>query len=198
MIYLIKNKKDLKYYMEQDKIALYKNNIKRPSFFGDEIWKFEILLRKIEYYTNCKDKFINKFMRLIYKYKFHKKSIKLGFYIPINTFREGLSIAHYGTIVVNPSARIGKNCRIHEMVNIGATNGSSQAAKIGDNCFIGTGAKIIGDISIADNVAIGANAVVVKSISENDSTWGGIPAKKISNNNSKCNLCPELFMEVKK
>ena len=90
-------------------------------------------------------------------------------------------------------AKVGKNCRIQEGVNIGATNGSNLAPQIGDNVFIGTGAKIIGDITIADDVAIGANAVVVKSITERGCTYAGVPAKKISSNNSHSNLCSKLF-----
>ena len=81
------------------------------------------------------------------------------------------------------------------MVCIGATNGSEKAPVIGDNCFLGTGAKVIGEITIADNVAIGANAVVCKSIEEPGTTWGGVPAKKISENSSRSNLCRNLFSE---
>ena len=83
---------------------------------------------------------------------------------------------------------IGKNCRIQDGVTIGATNGSTCAPQIGNNVFIGSGAKIIGDIRIADDVAIGAQALVVKSILESGITVGGIPAKKISNNDSHSNL----------
>ena len=125
--------------------------------------------------------------------KLHKNSVKLGFSIPINVFGPGLSIAHYGTIVVNSAARVGKNCRIQEGVNIGATNGQRSAPKIGDNVFIGTGAKIIGDVTVASDVAIGANAVVVKSITEQGTTWGGVPARKISDNSSRQNLALDLF-----
>ena len=115
--------------------------------------------------------------------------MKLGFSIPINVFGPGLAIVHYGTIVVSAGSRIGKNCRIHEGVTIGATNGSSKAAVIGDNVFIGTGAKIIGELRISSNVAIAANAVVVSDvISENGCTVGGIPAKVISQNNSSSNI----------
>ncbi|MFR6102996.1 MAG: serine O-acetyltransferase [Christensenellales bacterium] len=99
-----------------------------------------------------------------------------------------LSIAHAGSIVINNKARVGQNCRIHPGVTIGATNGVNEAAKIGDNCYLGSGAKIIGDIHIADGVAIGANAVVVKSIIENNTTWAGVPARKVSNNASLINM----------
>ena len=192
---MIKTKKDLKYYLERDAIALGKGNKRRPRLFGDEVWKFQILLRKCEYYTNSSKlkKIILAPVYLFKRLKLKKLSLKLGFSIPLNVFEEGLSIAHYGTIVVNSKAKVGKNCRLQECVNIGATNGSSKAPVIGDNVFIGTGAKIIGDIVIANDVAIGANAVVVKSITEPGVTYAGVPAKKISDNNSRSNLCSKLF-----
>lgn len=185
---MINNKQDLKEYLEQDRIALHQTR-KKPKFFGDEIWKYEIVLRKCEYYKNC-----NKKIRFIFaKYKFHKLSIKYNFSIPLNCFDKGLSIAHIGTIVVNSEAKIGQNCRIQEMVNIGATNGTSESPQIGNNVFIGTGAKLIGKIKIADNVAIGANAVVVKDIVEPNTTWAGVPAHKISNKDSKTFIDARLF-----
>ena len=192
---MITSKKELKYYLSQDAIALKCENKRHPKIFGDEVWKFQITLRKTEYYNNLyrNSKKFYIFHLLFYRIKFHKLSVKLGFSIPLNVFGPGLSIAHYGTIVVNSAAKVGKNCRIQEGVNIGATSGSSKAPQIGDNVFIGTGAKIIGDISIADDVSIGANAVVVKSITESGVTFAGVPAKKISDNNSHSNLAPKLF-----
>jgi serine O-acetyltransferase len=122
-------------------------------------------------------------------------AVKCGFLLPIGVFGKGLSVAHKGTIIVNHNARIGENCRIHEGVTIGSTNGPDDSPKIGNNVFIATGAKIIGDIYIADDVAIGANAVVVKSINEPGTTWGGVPARKISENNSHSNLNKMLGLD---
>ena len=193
---MIQTKKDLKYYLERDAIALKCGGKKRPTFFGDEIWKFQIALRKLEYANNLHAKKKSPFTFISYAFariKYKKLSMQLGFSIPINAFEEGLSIAHYGLLVVNRNARIGKNCRIQEGVTIGTTNGSNNAPKIGNHVYIGSGAKIIGDITIADNVAIAANAVVVKSITESSVTYGGVPAKKISENDSHSNLAPELF-----
>ena len=90
-------------------------------------------------------------------------------------------------------AKIGKNCRLQEGVTIGATDGSHDAATIGDNCYFGSGAKVIGAVIIADDVAIGAGAVVTKDITEAGTTWGGVPARKISDNNSHGSLCSALF-----
>lgn len=189
---MICSKEDLIYYLEQDRIALGKSR-KRPRIIGDYIWKYQILLRKTEYIVNCKKGIIYKLPIAIKKYILHRKGMKLGGYsIPLNSFGPGLSIAHYGSIVVNNSCKIGKNCRIHEGVTIGATNGDPQAAIIGDNIFIGTGAKIIGNIEIGNNIAIGANSVVTKSFIEDGITIGGVPAKKISNNNSHSNLNSRL------
>lgn len=189
---MIQSKKDLKYYLEQDKIAL---GIKRsrPLIFGDEIWKFQILYRKYEYLRNVYSNTILLPYVYMIKILFEKKSIKLGYSIPINVFGPGLSIAHYGTIVINSHAKIGSNCRIQEGVTIGATNGSKEAPNIGNNVFIGSGAKIIGNVNIANDIAIGAGSVVTKDFTEKGITIAGVPAKKISNNNSYNNLNKDLF-----
>ncbi|MBQ3426312.1 MAG: serine acetyltransferase [Clostridia bacterium] len=189
---MIQSKSDLKYYLEQDRIALYKKT-KRPRIAGDEIWQYEILLRKTEYILNCKKGIFGRLIGVWYHYRLRKLGRRLcGFHIPPNAFREGLSIAHWGPIVVHPSARIGKNCRIQQCVTIGATNGGTQAAVIGDNVFIGPCASIIGEVTIADDIAIGAGSVVTKSFTESGVTIAGVPAKKISDNNSHSNLAPGL------
>lgn len=187
---MIKTKKDYNYYCYCDRIALGIER-KRPKLLGDEIWKFEILLRKLEYFKNSSN-MLNKIMFLISYYKFHKLSIELGFSIPLNVFGPGLAIVHYGTIIVNQNAKVGKNCRLHAGTTIGATNGSTNAPIIGDNVYIGSGAKIIGDIKIGNNIAIGANAVVNKTFKEDNIAIAGIPAKKISENNSLIHMCPKL------
>lgn len=189
----IQNKEDLKYYLEQDRIAL-----KRSDGFvlkKDKIWKFEILLRKAEYFCNCMPGPLEKIGSL-YKRRLYALGLKCGgFSIPVNCFGPGLSIAHYGSIVVNTTAQVGKNCRIHEGVTIGATGKNGQAAIIGDNCFLATGAKVIGDIHLGNDIAIGANAVVTKSFMENGITLGGVPARKISNHTSRDFLADGLFEE---
>lgn len=143
------------------------------------IWKFQKNLRKLEYYHNCKNRGLFKILYLYQRYKFKKISIKMGFSIPMNVFGPGLAIVHYGTIVVNSNARIGKNCRIHACTNIGASGGSKKAPIIGDNVYIAPGAKIYGDITIANNTAISANAVVNKSILQEGMMVAGVPAKVI-------------------
>lgn len=179
---MINTKAELKYYLECDRVALGKHR-KFPSFFGDEIWKFQICLRKLDYYTNSGFCILSYFYRL----KYHRFSLKLGFSIPHNLIGPGLAIVHYGNIVISENCRIGENCRIHTGVSIGANAGEKEAAIIGDCVYIGPGAKIIGNVSVGNNAVIGANAVVVNDVPDSV-TVGGILAKIISEKNSDKHL----------
>lgn len=97
---------------------------------------------------------------------------------------------HLNGIIISHYAKIGKNCTIHQQVTI-AQDENCKSATIGDNVFIGAGAKIIENVTIGDNVKIGANAVVVKDIPSN-CTAVGVPARIIPHNSenkhSKMNM----------
>ena len=187
---MIQNKADYKRYLELDARALGKTR-KKPRLIGDDIWKFERLMRKCEYSLTWKG--YKKIFSKLLRWKYLKLSNKMNYSIPLNVFGPGLALVHRGPVVISKYARVGENCRLQTMSVIGATNGENKAAIIGNNVYIAIGAKIIGDITIADNVAIGAGAVVVKSIVEENTTWGGVPAKKISDNSSRKMLNPKLF-----
>lgn len=138
--------------------------------------RFILLLRTCEYcFNTSKNKLISYFV----KYLKHKHGLKLGFSIPDNIADEGLQIPHYGTIIINKNARLGKHCRIHACVNIGASGGSSKAPQIGDRVYFAPGAKVYGDIQISSNTAIAANAAVSKSFLTPNKLIGGIPAEEI-------------------
>ena len=176
---MIKTKSDLRMYLEQDAV---KNNVKlggaksRIICFLNPRLRFTRNLRYYEYYANQPRTLWNRLMTG-YRYYLHKKlSYKLGYTIYKNNFGPGVCFCHYGTIVVNKDARIGRNCRIHVGVNIGGYNDG--VPKIGDDVYIGPGAKIFGGITIGNNVSIGANAVVNKSFPDNV-VVAGIPAKII-------------------
>ena len=191
---MIQSKEDYKQYLVQDKMAL---GIKdgglltclKQLLFPHPIWKWEQKLRLLEYVQNVWLKKTNPCLRLmggviflLVKSQFRRMSRKLGFSIGPNCFGPGLSIAHYGTIVVNEKARIGANCRLHACVNIGASGGSSKAPVIGDNVYIGPSAVIFGDINIANNVTIGANATVNRSCDSENVILAGTPAKIVKEN----------------
>ncbi len=86
----------------------------------------------------------------------------------------GLYLPH-GYVVIDGIVRIGRQCVIAPWVTIGV-NGSVAGPTIGDNVFIGTGAKVLGGIRVGDNVRIGANAVVLDDVPDG-ATVVGIPAR---------------------
>ncbi|MFD3349070.1 serine O-acetyltransferase [Alteromonas macleodii] len=180
----IESKSDYRMFLDEDLKSL---NIK-PSLknkLTHDIWSFQKCLRKLEYFLNCKNGLLSKVYIAYLRLNVRRKGRKLGFSIPPNVFGPGLSIAHAGTIVVNSNAQIGRNCRIHVCVNIGAdVRDGMKAPKIGNDCYIGPGAKIYGGIELGDNIGIGANSVVNKSFLGNV-TIAGMPAKVISNNGPK-------------
>lgn len=183
---MIKSKKDYLHYIEADKIALnipkqsLKQNLKY-FILPNRIWDFQKLLRKVEYYKNVKTKqnIIFYIHFLFYKRKFQNLSIRLGFSIPENVFGPGLAIMHYGTIIVNPRAKVGANCRIHACTNIGESGGKFGAPTIGDNVYIAPGVKIYGQINIPTNSIIAANSVVNKSFEKQGMLIAGMPASQI-------------------
>jgi serine O-acetyltransferase len=105
-----------------------------------------------------------------YLFHYHRIKSKWGIEIPRTAeIGEGLYIAHFGGITVSPSAKIGKYVAISQQVTIGV---SGQGEKkgcpiIGDNVYLGPGAKLFGKITVGNNVKIGANAFIHKDIPDN-------------------------------
>lgn len=96
---------------------------------------------------------------------------------------KGLFIDHGVGVVIGETAIIGDNVTLFHGVTLGGT-GKEKGKRhptIGNNVFIGSGAKILGNINIGNNVRIGANAVVLKDIPE-DTTAVGVPVKIIVHN----------------
>lgn len=75
---------------------------------------------------------------------------------------------------------IGANVTIMHQVTIG-TRDIDESAVIGDDVFIGAGAKILGKIKIGNGAKIGANAVVIKDVPAN-ATVVGVPGRIIEKN----------------
>lgn len=178
---MILTRKDLRKYIDLDILANGKDYTGIKGLVNyhylDQIGIFLRLLRKCEYYKNKRNPFLI-LIYVFYKFRFSRKSYKLGFSIPENVFGPGLALPHYGTIVVNSNAKVGANCRMHVSTNIGAS-GSKNAPIIGDNVYIAPGAIIYGAIEIGNNNAIAANAAVNKSFIEEGIIIGGVPATKI-------------------
>lgn len=178
---MITDKKTLKEYLEADKANLGIQRRYPPIGGGGVVWKFQVSLRMFEYYLNTTSKknIGKKFLKLFWYYIYHHYKIKLGFEIPPNTCGKGLNIHHTGCIVINANARIGENCNLQQCVNIGQSYGEENVPVIGNNVYIGPGAKLFGKIEIADDIAIGAGAIVTKSFLTSGIAIAGNPAHQI-------------------
>jgi serine O-acetyltransferase len=116
----------------------------------------------------------------------HRYSIRYGISIsPDTIIGSGFYIGHFGGIVINQNVVIGNNCNISQDVTLGQINRGARTGcpVIGDNVYIGPGAKIIGGIRVGDHAAIGANAVVVDDVPPATAV-GGIPARVLSDKGS--------------
>ncbi|MFA6580838.1 MAG: serine acetyltransferase [Paludibacter sp.] len=193
---MITDKASYRYYLERDLKAYQLDKLSFYNYCWMDSLRFQRRLRKIEYLNNVKRKNIFYRIQLFFlEISNHHLATRLGFSIPKNVFGAGLCLVHYGTIVVSASAKIGENCRIHPSTSIGDYNG---VPIIGDNVYIGPGAKLFGNINIGNNVAIGANAVVNSDVPDNV-TVGGIPAKIISQKSSiEQEFFPESLIHQKK
>lgn len=143
--------------------------------FTQEIWA--IIVYRFGSWTNRMRIPVFLFLfKVIYFFANKVIEITTGIQIDSNAkIAKGLYIGHFGSIHIEGT--IGENCSIAQEVTIGYLGfGKRGLPKIGNNVFIGAGAKILGDITIGDNVRIGANAVVRKSIPDN-SVVAGVPVR---------------------
>ena len=97
---------------------------------------------------------------------------------PGATIGKNLLIDHGAGVVIGETTIVGNNCTIYQGVTLGGT-GKEKGKRhptIKDGVMIGSGAKILGNITIGNNVKIGANCVVLNNIPDN-STVVGVPGK---------------------
>lgn len=138
------------------------------------IWHYQRNLRLCEYHFNTGHKIRCAWFRR----RKNKEGARLGIDISPNCVEKGLHIYHYGSIIIHVNAHIGENLCLHGNNCIGNKGVLSpdNAPEIGSFCDLGTGACVIGGISLGSHITIGANAVVTKSYPNGHLTLGGIPA----------------------
>ena len=147
------------------------------------LWKvlFDPGLLFLYFFRNAQNSSPKTPLGIFYRIMLRRYQIKYGFQISAKTqIGGGLYLGHWGTIVVNPKAKIGKNCNLAHGVTIGQTNrGDKQGVpEIGNNVWIGANAVIVGGIKIGNNVLIAPNSYVTTDI-EDDSIVIGNPAKSM-------------------
>lgn len=122
--------------------------------------------------TICRNGKNSKFKSFLYRSYFEH----YGAWIGLGAVFDGIPVFPHGFsgIFISNSAHIGKNAVIYQQVTIGSNmlNDSKKrgAPVIGDDVYIGCGAKLIGNIKVGDRARIGANCIVVKDVPSNSVT----------------------------
>ncbi len=117
----------------------------------------------------------NPFNRFYFLMNHYRNSIEIN---PTASLGEGVKIPHPYAVVIGGSTIIEDNCIIMSCVTFGSNSAKYKDGypKLMTSCYVGTGAKIIGELEIGSKSIIGANCVVTKSFDSN-STIIGVPGK---------------------
>lgn len=89
---------------------------------------------------------------------------------------KSLHVVHCQNVLISPSAVIGDRVGIMHEVTLGSNDTRGNAPVLGDDVFVGAGAKILGSLKVGDRARVGANSVVIGDVPE-DATAIGAPAK---------------------
>jgi serine O-acetyltransferase len=124
------------------------------------------------------------------------KLVKLFIFVVYNstvpfecTIGEGTFLGYGGIgVVIHKDAVIGSNVNIGSNVTIGGRSNKKRVPVIGNDVYLATGAKILGDLTIGDRVIVGANAVVLSDV-PSDCVVAGVPAKIIKKGIDVFELC---------
>ena len=137
---------------------------------------FQRLLRRSEYWANCRADPLGRVMSAALKARVILLGERMGMSVPRNVFGPGLSIAHSGLLVVNAAARVGARCRIHHGVTLAGASGHAPA--IGNDVFIGPNVVVVGGITVGDGAVLLAGSIVTADVPLG-ATVAGIPAKVV-------------------
>lgn len=194
---MIHSKADLVEYLAADSKNYQRRNslLQRlrlhfsPSPISDQtyVWKYIKAMRYCEYAVSFQDTVWGKIKKAYYSRRLLKYAYKTGFQIPPCVFGKGLTIWHWGMIIINSETKIGEKCVIHPNVIIGKRKTNGKAPIIGNNAYICGGARVLGDIVIGDNVTIAPNTVVFKDVPSN-CVVAGNPAIIIKKNGTKVHI----------
>ena len=173
---MISNRTDLHRYITADLASLGLDRWRPQYRVTQRIAYWTWLLRRTEYWTNCRRDPVGRVTRLWLLFRLRRLGERMGIDIPLNCFGPGLSIAHPGTIVIHMDVKVGSDCRIHQGVTLGSVRGL--VPTLGDRVHIGASATILGGITVGDDAVIGAGSVVVRDVPDG-ATVVGVPAKPV-------------------
>lgn len=99
---------------------------------------------------------------------------------PGATIGQRVFIDHATGVVIGETAEIGDDVTLYQGVTLGGTSltKGKRHPTLGSGVIVGSGAQVLGPISVGDNARIGANAVVLSDVPA-DTTVVGIPARQV-------------------
>lgn len=181
---MIQSRQDLKNYLEQDDrqfagqhFGLLARLMHKEQYY---IRSYKHHMRQAEYYHNVRLSFpwLGRMLYAWHLIRYERLGAYLHYSIKLNSCGPGLSLYHTGArIAVKHGTTIGANCTLLEGVVFGKKTGEGlEPQLVGDNCFFGTGTKILGTLTIGSNVTVGANSVVTHDLPDGV-TAAGAPAR---------------------
>ena len=171
-----------------------KADFKRYIHLGDK-WNIYLLfdqgLWAVVFYRfgrwarNCPIPILSHILRLIAFIFFKLSEVIAGISLPASAqIGKGFYVGHFGYIILHSDVKMGEHCSVGPGVVIGTRGAGAQGAPVlGNNVYIGVGAKVLGNIKIGNDVKIGANSVVLHDVPDG-ATVVGVPAKIVDKQNS--------------
>ncbi|MCI5826478.1 MAG: serine O-acetyltransferase [Arcanobacterium sp.] len=107
-----------------------------------------------------------------------------------------LFIDHGMGVVIGETAEVGEDVTIYHGTTLGGTSlkkGTKRHPTVGSHVVIGSGAKVLGNITIGDGAQIGANAVVVRDVPTNNIAVG-IPAHNRPDTQHEPHIDPAIYI----
>ncbi|NTW21965.1 serine acetyltransferase [Candidatus Falkowbacteria bacterium] len=144
------------------------------AYFAIPGFRFSYRLRKCSYYFK-NGSLLSKPLYACNWLKLRGLKYRFGFDISEKTeIGKGLYLGHFGGVVINPKAVIGKNVSIGHGVTLGKVQRGAKIGypTIGDGAWIGPNAVIVGGITVGRNTLIGPGAYVNFDVPENSVVIG--------------------------
>jgi len=152
--------------------------------------RWQLRLRVVELLVNRAQSRRGRALAGFVCWRVQQAGVRLGFTIPPNVFGPGLKLPHWGTIVISPQVAAGRRCVVHPGVTLGVNHG--RAPRLGDDVYLGPGAKVFGGLHVGDRVTVGANSVVTRDVPA-DTRVVGAPSRPIRGIGEAARDHAELF-----
>lgn len=177
----IQNRADYREFLRADLTAYNVPRWRVDSRWRHPVLHYQRLLRRIEFLSTRRGP-LSRVARFWTRFRLQSVGVRTGITLPPGVAGPGVTIAHYGTVVVNSRARIGKYSRLHPGVTIGIAGG--RVPVIGDFVYLGPNAVVYGGVTVGDRAVIGANAVVNRDVPAGV-TVAGSPARVVAERDSR-------------